>query len=163
MMLAVVVSLSLLWSLVEVHSQTFPYVSFMGQTLANHSYVDLSLVGLSKNGGDSVQCHTDLTTAAVVVRVSIVVTGTSLMEPGYHLVLQLFMRVVKWKELTSVIGVQPHQQAYITVTLQQLLSMIMKPLSQLYIKHIKLQGVLVQKAFSAQLPTKSHSLISALK
>ena len=41
-MLAVVVSLSLLWSLVEVHSQTFPYVSFRGQNLANHSYVDLS-------------------------------------------------------------------------------------------------------------------------
>ena len=58
-MLAMVVSLSLLWSLVEVHSQTFPYVSFKGQTLANHSYVDFSLVGY---GGDSVQCHTDLTT-----------------------------------------------------------------------------------------------------
>ena len=58
-MLAVVVSISLLWSLVEVHSQTFPYVSFRGQNLANHSYVDLSLVGY---GGDSVQCHTDLTT-----------------------------------------------------------------------------------------------------
>ena len=57
-----VVSLSLLWSLVEVHSQTFPYVSFKGQTLANHSYVDLSLVGKSKYGGDSVQCHTNLTT-----------------------------------------------------------------------------------------------------
>ena len=60
-MIVAVVSLSLLWSLVEVHSQqTFPYVSFMGQTLANHSYVDLSLVGTS--GSDSVQCHTDLST-----------------------------------------------------------------------------------------------------
>ena len=49
------VILSLFWSL--VHSQTFPYVSFMGQTLANHSYVDLSTVG-----SDSVQCHTDLST-----------------------------------------------------------------------------------------------------
>ena len=62
MILTVVVSLSLLCSLVEVHSQIFPYVSFMGQTLANHSYVDLSLVGIPRNGGDSVQCHTDLTT-----------------------------------------------------------------------------------------------------
>ena len=62
MMLAVVVSLGLLWSLVEVHSQTFPYVSFRGQNLPNHSYVDLSLVGISMNGSDSVQCHTDLTT-----------------------------------------------------------------------------------------------------
>ena len=48
------------WSVGEVCSQTFPYVSFMGQTLANHSYVDLSLVGTS--GSDSVQYHTDLTT-----------------------------------------------------------------------------------------------------
>ena len=62
MMLAVVVSMSLLWSLVESNSQTFPYVSFMGQTLAKHSYLDFSLVGISKYGGDSVQCHTDLTT-----------------------------------------------------------------------------------------------------
>ena len=56
-----VLLLSLLWSLVEVSSQqTFPYVSFMGQTLANHSYVDLSLVGHDDSGSDSVQCHTDL-------------------------------------------------------------------------------------------------------
>ena len=51
---------SVLWSLVEVNSQTFPYVSFMGQTLANHSYVDLSLVMYTESS--SVQCHTDLTT-----------------------------------------------------------------------------------------------------
>ena len=61
-MLAVVVSLSLLWSLVEVNSQTFPFVSFMGQNLANHSYANFSLVGKPNYGGDSVQCHTDLTT-----------------------------------------------------------------------------------------------------
>ena len=61
-MLAVVASLSLLWSLVEVNSLTFPYVSFKGQTLANHSYVNFSLVGDLRNGSDSVQCHTDLTT-----------------------------------------------------------------------------------------------------
>ena len=52
--------LLVLLSLVEVHcQQTFPYVSFMGQTLANHSYVDISQVGTSSA---SVQCHTDLTT-----------------------------------------------------------------------------------------------------
>ena len=51
--------LLLVWILVEVHSQqTFPYVSFNGQTLANHSYVDVSLVGSSESS--SVQCHTDL-------------------------------------------------------------------------------------------------------
>ena len=56
--------LSLLWSLVEVHSQTeYPYVSFMGKNLANHSYVDLTLVGDDDTDGsyDNVRCHTDLT------------------------------------------------------------------------------------------------------
>ena len=58
-----VLLLSLLWSLVEVSSQqTFPYVSFMGQTLANHSYVDLSLVGDDNSGTYYIQCRTDLTT-----------------------------------------------------------------------------------------------------
>ena len=55
--------LFLLWCLVEVHSQTFPYVSFNSQTLANHSYVDLGQVGSDDaSGSDSVQCHTDLNT-----------------------------------------------------------------------------------------------------
>ena len=49
-----------IFPLLEVHCQTAPYVSFMSQTLANHSYVDLSLVGDSSSGSDSVQCHTDL-------------------------------------------------------------------------------------------------------
>ena len=48
--------------LMEVHSQTVPYVSFMGQTLANNSYVDLSEVGIDDSGSDSVQCITDLST-----------------------------------------------------------------------------------------------------
>ena len=52
--------LCLLWSLVEVHSQSAPYVSFMGETLANHAYVDLTLVG--DGSGNSVRCNTDLTT-----------------------------------------------------------------------------------------------------
>ena len=55
--------LAIVCSAVEVHSQqTFPYVSFRGQTLPNHSYVDLSLVGDDFSGNDSVQCHTDLST-----------------------------------------------------------------------------------------------------
>ena len=54
--------LLLLLVLVEVHSQTFPYVSFMGQTLADHSYVDLSLVGSAVDNSDGVVCHTDLGT-----------------------------------------------------------------------------------------------------
>ena len=61
-MMRIVSLLSLLWSLVEVHcQQTFPYVSFMGNTVPNHGYVDLGLVG-DTYGSDSVQCHTDLTT-----------------------------------------------------------------------------------------------------
>ena len=34
----------------------------MGTTLPNHSYVDLTLVGNTTDGSDSVQCHTDLST-----------------------------------------------------------------------------------------------------
>ena len=49
---------SLLWCL--VNSQTVPYVSFSGDPLLNHGYVDLSLVGEAGDGSDSVQCHTDL-------------------------------------------------------------------------------------------------------
>ena len=58
------VLLCLLWSPVEVQSQTVPYISFMGNTLSNHSYVDLSQVGSTRDGSDSdtVQCHTDLDT-----------------------------------------------------------------------------------------------------
>ena len=52
----------LLWSPVEVHSQTVPYLTFMGETLPNHSYVDLSLVGHYHDGLNSLQCHTDLVT-----------------------------------------------------------------------------------------------------
>ena len=51
----------LLWSLI-LSQHTVPYVSFMGQTLVNHSYVDISQVGNDVSGSDSVQCHTDLST-----------------------------------------------------------------------------------------------------
>ena len=55
--------LSLLWSLVEVHSQTAPYVSFMGENLPNHAYVDLTLVGNDNSDpGNTVRCITDLST-----------------------------------------------------------------------------------------------------
>ena len=55
-----VVLLSLLWSLVEVHSQTeYPYISFMGQTLPNNSYVDLTLVGTNPTDS-TLQCNSDL-------------------------------------------------------------------------------------------------------
>ena len=54
--------LCLLSALVEVHSQTVPYVNFMGANLPNHGYVDLTLVGDAGDGSNSVQCHTDLST-----------------------------------------------------------------------------------------------------
>ena len=54
----------LVWSLVEVHSQNVPYISFMGETLPNHAYIDLTQVGDHdlESGGDTVQCHTNLAT-----------------------------------------------------------------------------------------------------
>ena len=55
------------WSLLYFMSQKFycqtqeyPYVSFNGMVLANHSYVNLLLVNNTESG--SVQCHTDLST-----------------------------------------------------------------------------------------------------
>ena len=47
-------------TLLARQTQTYPYVSFKGVTLANHSYVDFSLVGSDTSG--SVQCITDLST-----------------------------------------------------------------------------------------------------
>ena len=42
----------------EVHSQTStPYISFLGRTLDNHSYVDFNQVG---DGSDSVRCRSEL-------------------------------------------------------------------------------------------------------
>ena len=56
----------LLWCVVEVHSQTAPYLTFMGEILPNNSYVDLSLVGEGGNAthdsGREIVCHTDLDT-----------------------------------------------------------------------------------------------------
>ena len=51
-----------LLSSLTISQHTFPYLSFMGQTLANHSYVDISQVGNHYSGSDGVQCHTDLST-----------------------------------------------------------------------------------------------------
>ena len=53
--------LTLLWSLVEVHSQTStPFISFRGQNLSNHSYVEFSEVGDEPDGRDSVRCRSEL-------------------------------------------------------------------------------------------------------
>ena len=60
MMFAVVSLLILLSSLIEVHSRDVPYVYFKNEILANHSYVNFSLV--KDDDSESVQCHTDLKT-----------------------------------------------------------------------------------------------------
>ena len=38
------------------------FITFMGETLPNHAFVNLNLVGTTTNGSDNVQCHTDLAT-----------------------------------------------------------------------------------------------------
>ena len=66
----VCVAVCLFLSLVEVHPLTeYPYISFMGQNLTNHSYVDLTLVGTdSSDPGNTVKCHTDLHTRCTNVQ-----------------------------------------------------------------------------------------------
>ena len=61
-MMRIVSLLGLLSSLEEVHCQPAPYVTFMGNTVPNHGYVDLSQVGDVSfgSGNNTVQCHTDL-------------------------------------------------------------------------------------------------------
>ena len=52
---------TLLWCLVEVHSQTStPFISFRGQNLSNNSYVEYNRVGDEQDGSDSVRCHSEL-------------------------------------------------------------------------------------------------------
>ena len=61
--------LCLLWSLVEVHSQTptAPYLTFNDSVIPNHAYVNLSLMMYPGNDtvndtSSTVICHTDLAT-----------------------------------------------------------------------------------------------------
>ena len=52
--------LCLIFALVEVHTQTVPYISSVGNYLPNHTYIDFNPV--SEIANNSIQCHTDLTT-----------------------------------------------------------------------------------------------------
>ena len=54
----------LLFVVAKVHYPTeFPHISFMGQTLPNHSFVDLDQVGNDRcDPGNTVKCHTNLCT-----------------------------------------------------------------------------------------------------
>ena len=67
----VCVAVCLFLSLVEVHPLTeYPYISFMGENLTNHSYVDLTLVGTdTSDPGNTVRCHTDLPTHCTNVQI----------------------------------------------------------------------------------------------
>ena len=61
-MIVLCAAVFLLWSNVYVHSHALPYITFMGETLPNNSYVNFSRVGGRNSDGEGVQCHTDLTT-----------------------------------------------------------------------------------------------------
>lgn len=52
--------------LLEVYSQTFPYISFKGEILPNNSIVILNEVGNADDGSDSIQCHTNVSTCCNV-------------------------------------------------------------------------------------------------
>ena len=54
--------LTFLSVLVEVHSQTAPYLTFLGNIIPNHGYIYLDEVGTADGNFDAVQCHTDLLT-----------------------------------------------------------------------------------------------------
>ena len=57
--------LPLLWSL-TLSQPTVPYFSFMGQTLADHSWVDINQV--RNKSSNNIQCHTDLSTCCRVAQ-----------------------------------------------------------------------------------------------
>ena len=104
-----VLLLSLFWSV--VCSQTFPYVFFLGQTLANHSYVDLSLVG---DGFGAVQCHTDLTTCCSMTQGShhgdwYFPNGTRLPFYGggdiFEVRVAQKVHLLRWNSATSPVGI----------------------------------------------------------
>ena len=60
------VLLLFLCAVIEVCSQTFPYVSFMGVHLSNHSYINLTQVG--DHGDDAVQCVTNLSSCCTITQ-----------------------------------------------------------------------------------------------
>ena len=94
-------------------------VSFMGENLTNHSYVDLTLVGTdTSDPGNTVRCHTDLPTHCTNVQIKhrgdwYFPNGTRL-----HLVM-LFLRIALLSELTyfKETALAPHHLVYITAIL----------------------------------------------
>ena len=113
--------LTLLWSLVEVHSQTStPFISFMGNTLANHSYVEFSEVGRAGDGSDSVRCRSELVMCCKEIFVE---TGSSPVELFCHSLdlLMILLKVVERRLLTYVVSLHSLQVDYIDVILHLML------------------------------------------
>ena len=108
------VLLCLLWSLVEVQSQSeYPYVSFKGNRLLDHSYVNFDEVGRTGTGPDNntVQCRTDLITCCATEQASprgdwFFPDGTRLpifSQPG-NIKESLQLQVVHIRRLNNAIG-----------------------------------------------------------
>ena len=57
----------LLCSVVRVYCQEVPFITFNGDTLPNHSYLEFSQIGRS-DSSNNVSCHTDLTTCCSSVQ-----------------------------------------------------------------------------------------------
>ena len=119
----VCVAVCLFLSLVEVHPLTeYPYISFMGENLTNHSYVDLTLVGTdTSDPGNTVRCHTDLPTHCTNVQIKhrgdwYFPNGTRLqfIASGHAL-----LRIALLSELTYIkeTALAPHHLVYITAIL----------------------------------------------
>ena len=54
------VLVSLLWSFANANVGTFPYITFVGQTLPNNAYISFSRLELGGfNDGNGIICHTD--------------------------------------------------------------------------------------------------------
>ena len=60
-MIVFYVLVSLLWSFANANVGPFPYITFVGQTLPNNSYISFSRLELGGfNNGNGIICHTDV-------------------------------------------------------------------------------------------------------
>ena len=55
----------LLFGIVNVYSQSVPYITFLGENIANNSFLDLDRIG---SGDEALWCHTDLTTCCSIIQ-----------------------------------------------------------------------------------------------
>ena len=122
------------WTMGEVYCQTFPCVSFMDQTLADHSYVDLSQVrrpAFPNGGGEGFSVSLTWPHVVVMLMVLIVETGISLMELdclSMDLIL-IPMRIVYPRELTYAVAVMLIHQLLVSIAVIFQLMLSMMPLA----------------------------------